>query len=202
MQLLLQATWDVPDTASLLLVQERAFNLIDLFQECASSSLPFSCPYDFSASDGGWTALADDSSLTPAPQAVYVPGSFWQNNVQIQSGTGFQLERCRIEKSYSPGVNVSSVVMTYDLVKGSTLNPGLSNDLACFSGGTLVGYTHVNSDTDPDGLSKTLTVTFGTPTSVDLVVCQVNDYFGTPGGTPGTSKILNTEVDGVGSATC
>jgi len=41
-QLLLQATWQ-GTPADILLAQQRAFNLIDLFQECSSSVIPFAC---------------------------------------------------------------------------------------------------------------------------------------------------------------
>lgn len=52
-QLLLEATWATDDPAALLIQQQRVFKLIDLFQECSTTVLPFACPFDFSTGGNG-----------------------------------------------------------------------------------------------------------------------------------------------------
>lgn len=71
-QLLLQATWKTDDPAVLLLAQQRAFNLIDLFMAAATASsggcaqilIPFECSYDFQLSPFDWVAIPGFGSWT------------------------------------------------------------------------------------------------------------------------------------------
>jgi len=88
-QLLLQSTWDTDD-AGLDLVQQRVFNLIDLFTECSGGEpLPFECLGDLTLEAqpfGTWTILESLGSFSPGNGYIDTDAqpANWYRGVRIQ----------------------------------------------------------------------------------------------------------------------
>lgn len=137
-QLLLQSTWDT-DASGLELVQARVFNLIDLFQECDESVLPFSCPGDLTVSSspyGSWAIGCSGhySGGIGYDSDVAMCGSSWYNGVDITI-------------TLPNAINLSNVSMVYSIhpeavETGSGLDLVFVQDLTstpAFIGTPLVG---------------------------------------------------------------
>lgn len=200
-QLLLQATWKTDDPATLLLAQQRAWTLIAMFDECTGSTVPFACPFDFRLHPYDGVAANDDPDLTPAAQAVYAPGFGWVEQSMTQISTGFNLTRCRFHFDLPTPVQVLSATMTYDLFKGSPVPGGFGNSIYLYSGGVPVTGHSVPAGTDPDGTGKTLTVSVGSPTTIDQIYCQINTHYDNTGA-DGSCAVTNLEIQGVGFPPC
>jgi len=190
-QLLLQATWK-GDAAAVLLAQQRSFNLIDLFQECGGSVLPFACPYNYFLSNGGWSTVDG--------RGTWIPLVGWRDTFDCTGGNGERV--VFIHKSFSPAVNINHIVMTYNLFKGSIIAGSWQSGFVGQYLGSNVIVNLVNAITDADGVNKTLTFTGG-PQLVDniLMAVTVGQVIGCsdPGG---QAEVVNLEVEGVGTAAC
>lgn len=191
-QLLLEATWATDDPAALLIQQQRVFNLIDLFQECSPLVLPFSCPFDFSSGGNG--------GVIQLGRGVYVSGSGWnESNV---SAPPFTLRALDVLFTFSPAFVCSSIDMVYDFVKGAVLPPGFSNGIQTYLAGSPLATSLIDSSTDPDGTGKHRLLTFGSPTSVDQIECNLVSNYGTSAMLLGDGLVTNLLVDGFGAAPC
>jgi len=126
-QLLLQATWQ-PGLPGLDITQGRAFDLIDLFQECSDPVPPFICSYDFA------TAAAPD----PWVEAGY--GALARPTCHFQTGVGWVSDS---------SVNTDSV--TFDTWQSLNISMPIDADIAIIEL-ALVGFT-LGDYTLPDDAS-------------------------------------------------
>lgn len=202
-QLLLQATWDTDDPAQLLLTQERAFALIDIFKECNASDLPFSCPYDFESSGGDWSDRASQSGDAPPASAFWdFPVGAWIETCH-PAGGGVQALAVDIVRIFPSPVHLTSVAFNYFLSKGSFTNP-LGSGIALYTAGfgSLVASNIVGGPS----LADTSSATFswgGDAANVSIVRCLITASSGaTCGDVSGGAHILSANVNGIGLATC
>jgi len=199
-QLLLQTTWATDNPVFLTDIQGNVFNLIDLFSECPESELPFTCDYDFTLSDGAWVNIPRPLE-TPTHQGDYVAGGGWFAS-SASSAAGVNVSRgIIIKKLFSPAVSMRHMGIVYDLVKGSFSFGGNVNAIAGYSGVTNQFLVSVPSDTDTDGMGKTLTWD-GAAVLVDQIVINIIVGVNTASTDPGGScNVYRAGATGTGSAT-
>jgi hypothetical protein len=200
MQLLLQATWTVSDPAELTLTQARVFSLIDLFQECGSSVVPFACPYDFTAGTGGWSLFPNSSGYVPSTRGVNVPFAGWQSTHEdYASGLGYCSAGIAINKTFT-ATNLRRVALKYTLAKGSFNGVGSENGgILLRSAGSIVGSQLVDMVTLPD-TSDGLLVWEGDVTADEVILfgnCADNQPCS--GSSDGLMYFFAAEIQGTGS---
>jgi len=199
-QLLLQTTWKVDNPADLLLAQQRAFNLIDLFQECSEGLEPFACGGDLrdnSAPFGAW-------SIGPCTGlGAYVPLAGYQS--QIADCGGVHYNGVNVHIAFSKPVTISDLIVTYDMNKGSF--DGNYNILGAQDldhGSAEIGH-HVNSDDLVDGTGLIWSSgPYATATqNIRFYVCAAARAGADPG-TPGLCYMLVASISGevVGTYDC
>lgn len=194
-QLLLQATWDTDDPAVLQLAQSRAFNLINLFSECDSLTLPYSCDFDIEGTADGlpWTCL----DRTPDPTgcfSTFVPGSGFVSVLEsFSSGEKWTRAECVL---LFPPQHVTFVTVSYDLLKGSFYEPTtVKNGIVGLLAGSLVFFEGPNIETDPDGSGKS--VAWAGDAVVDELHLMISPGVSDDGSDPGGTAIIRaSRVDG------
>src|SRR5919108_180686 len=193
-QLLLQATWDT-DQAGLELVQSRVFNLIDLFVECAAADLPFSCPYDFTVSDGGFVLADQGPGYTPTTEGIYVPGTGWQSAAQTwpDSSTHYNVD---IVKSFSISATVNSVSVDFDWSPGDVPAGFYGIRVWARLGGTVQAFGGVIGSSLAVGANH---FTLAVGAACDSVEVEIDNGQGSPPSVPGLTTITNVEVRGTGT---
>lgn len=168
---------------------------------CGSGGIPFACPFDYIPSTQGWS-LVVDSNLTPNTRGVHVIDSGWQTTYVEEVSGGHSLRSVRIKVVFAYPVNVQSVTMQYNLVKGTFVASGFVNGILCYNGGTLVLSQYVNSHTDPDGNGK-IQVASSSGVMCDefqlIVTCGVENKPANPGG---GAVITFCQVNGTGVNPC
>lgn len=120
MQLLLQATWQVGDPGALLLAQERAFALINLFSECEGGP-GFACPFDFTAgadSDGGFVLVTGLGGQTPDHNGAFESGIGWVSTDATVTSDGSTFNGVSIVKTYSTPIVIDAIQMFYNVSRG------------------------------------------------------------------------------------
>jgi len=200
-QLLLQSTWKTDDPAELLKVQGQVSNLIDLFQECDPSTLPFACDYDYLSSEASW-GLLHDSNVSPDFYGEYIAGAGWFATDTHYSVPNIELRGCYIQKTFSPSISVTKIGMTYDVSNGSFVYPGYTTYVQAFNGVSLVIDDEIDAHTQPQGSNITFEW-LGSPTVVDKVVLAL--FVGNAAGSTspgGSGNIKQAEILGVGTSTC
>lgn len=173
-QLLLQATWDTSNSATLLLAQQRAFSLIDLFREC-SEEIPVSCPYDFrvAGGTGGSFAVVPESAYTPGFFGAFAEFSGWLLTVSHRPDTALYQTRLEITRHFPTPVNMNAIEMTYSFVPGAfEFDPGNANLIVARSGGTVIGSAVINPRTLGSG-TFFLGTTFAAHTITDIDITIV-----------------------------
>lgn len=199
-QLLLQATWQ-GDAPTLLEAQQRAFNLIDLFQECATVDFPFACSYEIEVDGAGWECQVRPPSSTPSCASVLVPGSGFVNVDVTDTGTpGRTYGIAECELSFTPTL-LTEVVMGYDLIKGNfDVDDGNQTLIVIRLAGVNVAVQSVHSAADPDGSGKA----FGWVGSLmaDNVIFLVQCSNRISGTMAGSAIIRTAELNGVGPTPC
>jgi len=183
-QLLLQATWNTDNPSVLLLAQQRAFNLIDLFQECPGGSVPFSCPFDFSRSGAGDDGFLtpDNAGWAPLPWGTLLDGTGWISTESFDAGGDLFIDAIHIKKTFGTAVHMNAVQCTFNLTKG-TVAPGVFSYLEAGLGGTAVADDSPEADTVPDGFN-TFAVSFADQLIdyIDIrIVCGIQSA-SSPGG--------------------
>jgi len=109
-QLLLQETWATNDPAALLQVQQRVFNLIDLFGECSSLTIPFACSGDLRTNASPYGTFATGFCGHWTPLIGY-------DSDECNSGSN-TYQGIGIDLTFSTPVVLSSVSIHYDLFMG------------------------------------------------------------------------------------
>jgi len=124
-QLLLQSTWDLSGGADLATVQGNVFDLIDLFQECSTSTIPFHCSGDLRAEENPFSTF----SITWCPSGdaigIYVGMAGYQGTVGhagplIYNGVTLDIV-------FDSLVTINTLRLLYDMSLGSTDNPSTDN---------------------------------------------------------------------------
>lgn len=165
------------------------------------AGIPFACPFDYIPSTQGWS-LVLDGNLSPNFRGAHNPGTGWETTYTEEVSGFHSLMSCRIKITFAYPVNVLSVVMQYNLVKGTFVAGGFATGILCYNGGSLVLSQLVNSDTDPDGLNKIL-VASSSGVSCDefqlIVTCGVENKPSNPGG---GAVITYCEINGTGVNPC
>lgn len=142
MQLLLQATWKA-DPAALLLTQQRVFNLIDLFSECASLPEPFSCQANFFLSGSPF------GSFSAGCVGSYNAGFGWDSTDGTCGSSDYQ--GVDVDVDLGALFHLTTIGFRYSLVKDGA-HPGLASNLifvydvdnAAFLGTPLTGTDTVD----------------------------------------------------------
>jgi hypothetical protein len=190
--MLLEATWKTDDPAALLLQQQRVFKLIDLFQECDASVLPFACPFDL--------------TLTLGLGTIYGSRGTWVSGVGFESAVyssgGFFNSQLGVIFSYATPFVCTSAEAHYSLVKGSPVPAGFTNGIQLFNGGSLVAQDIVDSRFDADGVNRIRTATPASPSTIDEI-----DFFTTMYGDPssgpfGDCQLFDLLINGIGVGPC
>jgi hypothetical protein len=200
-QLLLQSTWNTNNPAFLTDIQGNVANLIDLFSECSTSDLPFTCDYDYLVSQGSWGNVSHPD-YSPSEFGEYVAGGGWFATENQSIALGSWLTSIDIIKTFSPPVAVNHLKAQYDLAKGSFAFPGYNTGFYGYSSGVLVLQHTVASIFDPDGSGKILDFDFPEVT-IDLleILMIAGDAMSSPA--PGGSlNLTKVEVDGRGYVLC
>jgi hypothetical protein len=199
-QLLLQATWATSDPAILLLTQERVFNLLDLFQECATPDVPFACPYDFALSDQTWGQVDFGAHFTPEMMSPWALGGFQPAVATIDYLPGRTQVWMACTKTFSSSTIVE-VELVYELLKGSfTVDDGDQTQIILSLAGVVVDRIRRDSMDDPDGVGKSLIWTGHVVADTIEVDVLVADYDGAGGN--GFGAINQVNVFGVGPTPC
>lgn len=170
-QLLLQTTWDTTDPSVLAIVQQQAFDLIDLFPEC-NSGPAFSCPYDFTGSGAGpngWTNT-DDTPMSPNTQGVFTSGLGWSNTESVYPPDASNVQGVDITLHFPSAVTIINAEYVFYLVKGTFNSGDWQNGIILYNGGSAVATNLVESESDPDGSAIVRGVTPGTYTVTDIRV--------------------------------
>jgi len=200
-QLLLQATWQTDDPAALLDIQGRVSNLIDLFSECSSSVLPFTCDWDYTLSDGSWI-LNENTIETPDTFGEYVAGAGWFSTYTHYTSSATSWRGINIVKIFSPPVTLHHAQFTYDLTKGSFDFGGFNNQLNGYLSGVQQFNVATPSISDPDGTNKTLAYS-SAGVSIDLLEIYLITGDNLSGADPGGQvNVKQAAATGVGAATC
>ncbi len=200
-QLLLQATWATDDPAVLLLAQQRAFTLIAMFEECVGI-LPFACSYDLTLAVGPFQIT--DQGVTWTPEFV----GQWVNAVGIVGLTATTTTIPGGEFNYIDcfmtfaSTLVTTVSMTYDLVKGAFNTATVAQSgIILLNGGVQVGVLAIVASTDPDGTGKVLTYSTGGITCDEIRLLVWSEYANGVS-VPGSVTITSVDVDGIGATPC
>lgn len=176
--MLLEATWDLEGTElSLGQVQGAVFDLIDLFVECETGVIPFSCHGDFRADSdpfGVWTLD------TPPYSGVYVGGAGYQTTCGVgldgNSYCGIRV-KCQLDAP----INIDNVQILYDYNGGSfdyDLNVIGVYDL---TNAVAVGTWLTNHTVEPGNGQIYNSGAFGAPSSDFLIFIHTCDKVGTAG---------------------
>jgi hypothetical protein len=115
---LLQTTWQTDDPAEILLAQQRAFNLIDLFQECGAPGpgTPFACAGDLGASSapyGTWTLGC---------MGTYLSGTGYAGDNGSCSGHNYL--GIFLDIVFANAINIDNLHLVYDMTPGFCDDPG------------------------------------------------------------------------------
>jgi len=164
-QLLLQATWKTDDPAALLLVQQRAFNLLDLFT-CGSGELPFLCVGDFIGSDQPFQTWTVDSGC-----GSYLGGTGYEATDCGPFGSHTFRQVALIVTLDNP-VTLTGLDLAYAMVKGTFDVPGTFDQVYVRDvthGTTLVALT-VDDLVDGTDLHLTWSGHVDGVSSLELVV--------------------------------
>lgn len=187
-QLLLQATWDTTSPDALLLVQQRAFSLIDLFVEC--SGVPaISCPYNFTVSGStpdGFVVEDDDPGFTPDYLGVFASGEGWHDSLEYDGTTSRR--GLAIKRTFSPAVSMNGLALNFALVKGVFSGYSVNNLLMAHLAGGGAYSNVVNPATLLDGPQE-MVLGFAAA-DVDYVLIRLWCGAHSPGADPGGSTQL------------
>lgn len=118
-QLLLQATWQTDDPGTLLLTQQRVFNLIDLFSECEGGP-GLACPFDFTAgaaSDGGFVPVTQ-AGITPDTTGAFESGIGWVSTDATAIGDGSTFNDVSIVKTFAVPIVIDDIFIEYNVSRG------------------------------------------------------------------------------------
>ena len=195
-----QFVWPQDDPAAMYLAQQRAMSLIAMFVECTTLP-PFACNYDFTVSDGGWHQRDEGSSVHPSLLSEYTAGQGWTRTEYTYDpvpGRNYAEAECEINFA---STHITSVLMTYDLEKGTFTTGEADTGIIFFSGGSVVGVVVIESSTDPDGTGKSIPWTgdIVCDTIVLRVLCSLYDG---GIGLAGIATITNCYVSGEGGTIC
>jgi hypothetical protein len=174
-QLLLQATWQ-PGLPGLDITQGRAFNLIDLFQECSSPEPPFICTYAFALSSDGspWTPRPEGPLIPPLSH--FQPGVGWESVSALNPGGPLNWQIVSIGYALPSAGSVNIVEVGYTgLALGGGSPAQFAGDccaIQLFLSGSLVSIYCVGANDliGPDGI---LTYDFGGVAADDIWVSMV-----------------------------
>lgn len=207
LQLVLQATWDAATPADLLLVQERAMTLIAMFEECATSALPFACPYDWSGlSQEGWFLDPVFGSIGYAPSAIGVFTGFnlgWHESTA--DDTHNTIQGAFIDLTVDPTAQLTLVEFEYRLVKGTFPHHDFTSGIWLLDGsGGVIDSATVAAHTLPDTMRATYL--FANPsgwTGVHTVRMGIMcDEVPSGTGATGACQLFTAQVRGSGPAPC
>jgi len=185
-QLLLQATW-AGDAGAIALAQQRAFNLIDLFQECSSADYAFECVHDFAFNSysGIWSIQNDCST----PAGNYTPGIGYEGT-DMTCGANHQRE-VGIKRNLVAVVNHIHVILDWNPASSFP-----SSDIAFQIYGTGLTSHNLTGAMMPGTGTIDLNFFPANESISDLGFWALADY--EPGGTPlgGSVTIREVEVFG------
>lgn len=200
-QLLLQATWDTDDPATLLLAQQRAATLIAMFEECPGVPAPFACDYDLRTSDQGFVNYPRPS-LSPAALGVYIGGSGWNATTSTEVAHPANFEQgVQIFLTLPYPVSCGIVSMNYDFFKGTFSTSGWDNSIQAYLGSTPVADNTISANADSDGYGKPLFVDcLGAMCDTFYIVLTCAAYSGI--GTPGFAVATDFTINGTGLPPC
>jgi len=196
---LLTATWKTDSDALILLCQERVATLISQLVECSGGSVPFSCPYDFTFSDGGWALTDNGPSFTPRVAGIYVPLLGWQSSESDASGLPQFLQGVEVDRAGTSSL-ITDLAIRFLYTEGSH-NAGLDQQgffITSLSGtfGTPVRRTFGHF---VNGLND---IVIPLNTTADHVYVQIFSKNDIVSGTDGNVTILSMAVNGVGTPFC
>jgi hypothetical protein len=118
--------------------------------------------YDFTASDGGWTAFNDNG-----PQAAYVPGSGW-SYADNTDGSGNHRRTATISHNYLSAA-VTAIAFVYNLTKGN-YEVGTATALFINSNGSSLQSVQASSATNQTGATYGWTGSAAGNTQIDMGV--------------------------------
>lgn len=184
LQLLLQSTWDTGNPAVLELAQQRAFNLIDLFQECASAPA-ISCPFDFSvpgAGAGGFVNIPEPA-YTPGYFGQVIDGTGWVSTLGVHSGGTLFLKQIEIAKTFSPAVHMTALEMDFNLSPGVFSSPPPQQGIVAYHSGVQVQSILYNPSAIGAGFHQLYNTFSDTLVDrVEMYCLAGSDTAGDPGG--------------------
>jgi hypothetical protein len=131
-QLTQQWSWPQDDQVALDLAQARALTLIAMFVECEEPIPPFSCNYDFTISDAGWTV--DD----PDGHGIYDAGIGFVGTSRLPGSNDF----VRAVHHFDTSATLTHVKFTYT----STADGTGANQNATILGFTVSGPTVLHTE--------------------------------------------------------
>ena len=180
--------FDIPATGDIFATVERWYYLGTLNSDntCAAEfecdDYPWTHEFDFTLSDGGWSAFKADSGGV-APYAVYESGVGWKANIASGSLTAMHInyllpngiyDYCKIDFSPSPVGTINFAVMQADLqalnsyvvspvhgfFSGLTTTPRTQNTSPVTASGWRVFVAFADT-TDPETVLTIHKITFG-----------------------------------------
>lgn len=116
-QLLLPSTWSQAGPP-LTLTKKRVFNLIDLFSECSSATVPFFCDGDSRFAQSPFATWTNDPHYS---LGTWVSMAGWQTTIAT-SGTS-RYNGIEIKVTFSSPIKISNINILYDLSKGEVAAP-------------------------------------------------------------------------------
>jgi len=169
--------------------------------ECGPG-IPFACPYDLIASDGGFVHVSEPNLSPDGYRGYYDPGFGWVVSQETDTGVNRTIVSMRPAKIYPADILVNSIRMTYSLFKGTFENGPWDNGIVSYLNGGVVATTFVDSDTDPDGNGKVIIQNLG-GVLIDEIhfIVTASATNGTMGG-GGGATLEEVEVLGTGPVDC
>jgi len=200
-QLLLQSTWKTSDPDQLLLAQQRAFNLIDLFQECSTAVLPFACPYDFTLADGGfYNRTGYTPPYTDDQIGVWATLTGWVGQYTTAPGINRSIAGVDIlagvgSASYT-GIDVELYYTAGDVDSGANVFSAY-----LLNGGSTVASLDINQGALPNGFS-TQSTTFSAVIADTFGLIVYSNRVSPIGSDAGGVTVTKVTLRGVGTPPC
>jgi len=194
-QLVLQATWKTDDPAALLLVQQRAMTLINLFN-CGSGELPFICVADFAVSANPFATWSIDSGCGEWD------ASFGYLGALCGPFSGHYFFAAQIIVVLDNPITLTGVEMTYTLAQGEYTTSGDFLQVYILDGTHHTVLASIRQDHLVDGDDLHLTFA-GSVAGVDTLEFVVQSSERTsPTGDDGACVIGLVSISGSGLDPC
>lgn len=162
---------------------------------CNNQLATWSRSYVFTTDVFGWSGVSEPGN-TPSVSTLWSAGNGFVAGGAV--GGGYHQHASKIDRVFSSPITITDAIMTFRLVKGSPIDGGFDNALILDLAGSGV-YSQTEASTMAvDGSARTLQIPHGSYV-IDEIAMIIYDAVHAGAITPGTSAILQLDLQGVGT---